>query len=236
MTRLRLPLLPPILYLSLQLHTASQFRNFDSQSSALQPYVVSFFSCFPLSSLQKQPAPLFMSGGYGLGDRMKKFKFGNRPNTASPSPAPLQTQQGQASGANNNMGRPPSYSGHYQNTPPPVLQPLNSNQRPTSPMPPPAGAPYPHGPGHVGPPLGPGQQMMAPQHQGIPPSLNPGLPAYPPYGQHPPRNDAMQPPTAPVPAAVARPVEVEGTNRSKAQLIVGIDFVRSNLHWAFLII
>lgn len=97
------------------------------------------------------------------------------------------------------LGRPPSYT--YN----------NAAGRPTSPMP-------------------PGQQQM-PHH---PPPIN--------TGQYAPQQGVQQPPgyggggygqQLPQPALQqmqqfgqhARPAEVEGGGRSKAQLIVGIDFV-----------
>ena len=118
-------------------------------------------------------------------------------------------------------GRPPSYPGTYGAAPGAPLAPPNNNMRPISPNPPGApGVPYPHGPSHV--PLGhPGGPPMGVQ-PGIPPPMPGNMPGqHPPYYGHPPRD--IPPPVAPT--AVGRPAEVEGSNRSKAQLIVGIDFV-----------
>lgn len=117
-------------------------------------------------------------------------------------PVPPMNQQPHPTG----LGRPPSYT-------------YNSHHRPASPMPPVA------------------QQTMS-QH---PPTINTG--SYPPghpalAGPQPPGYGGGYPPqqppngmsNAPQPTLVQyganRPVEVEGAGRSKAQLIVGIDFVR----------
>lgn len=157
-------------------------------------------------------------------DRLKKLGFASRTsrnppqNTGSPT---MPTVPGAA------QGRPPSYPGYGAGQPAPLTSPQN-NQRPSAPNPQGApAAPYPHAPGHV--PIGhPGaQQQMIPQ--GIPLAHNAGgMPQHHPpyYGQQPPRPDIQ--PSVAIPGA--RVAEVEGSNKSKAQLIVGIDFV--SLQWA----
>ena len=126
--------------------------------------------------------------------------------TASPTPPPNSSQTSLPPSMNNQqtgLGRPPSYS-----YPP--------GQRPTSPMP-------------------PGQQHLA--HH--PPPIDTTNQRYP--GPNPAMQGAPQPPGyggyghAPQQGAMSHgmnqygrpgpPAEVEGAGRSKAQLIVGIDFV-----------
>jgi hypothetical protein len=140
----------------------------------------------------------------------------NPTNTTSPPP-PGSSPSTQASSSSTSLpmnphglGRPPSYS--YTQAPPGqggLGAPPQHGGRPTSPL----------------PPLNTGQSHYPPQaplYQQPPP----GPPGYP----------AQQPPYAgayggPPPAAAVQPyqrpgaVEVEGAGRSKAQLIVGIDFV-----------
>lgn len=120
----------------------------------------------------------------------------------------------------NNLGRPPSYT--YAQGAGSLGAPPHQHGRSTSPMPPP--------PIHTGAPPGQGypppQQMYGQQHGGGPPGYPP--PAAPAqyggggYGAPPPQGPQSynRPSNA--------PVEVEGgAGRSKAQLIVGIDFVRA---------
>lgn len=159
-----------------------------------------------------------------MSSRFKSFTFGKNRNKHSSSPvAPPQPTSNQSSNTlvpasstspssppsassttslpmnnQNTLGRPPSYT-------------YNSVGRPTSPMPP--GQQLAHHP----PPLNtnlqygqaPVQPMGAPPGYGlqqqVPHGMAPGMPQ-PQYGV---RNPA---------------VEVEGAGRSKAQLIVGIDF------------
>jgi hypothetical protein len=157
-----------------------------------------------------------------------------RPNSLSPQPSnnstnslpppagPGQQQQSNMN-PNNPLGRPPSYT--Y--APPGGLQPGQQAQgRPNSPLPPinTGGAPgYP--PQH-------GQPM------GYPPQAGP--PGYPPqqgYGGAPPPGQQQQQqygaPAPPSQQLQYRPgggmAEVAGEGRSKAQLIVGIDFVSFSL-------
>lgn len=139
-----------------------------------------------------------------------------RPSSLSPqassssSSLPAQTQPA-AMNPQNPLGRPPSYT--Y--APPGGLAPgQQQHGRPTSPLPPlnTGGAPgYP------------------PQQMGYPPQGGP--PGYPPqqqYGGQPaPGQYGAPPPAAHAPVQYNRPnmAEVAGEGRSKAQLIVGIDFV-----------
>lgn len=138
------------------------------------------------------------------------------PSQQPPQPfgsAPLGTQQ--PGTMNHNIPgapRPPSYSPGY---------------------PPPGGSLT------GGPPRAPPSQMT-----GGPPPINTGAPVagYPPqmqipggppvmggppsYNGAPPQGYGQAPPPQSIPAAYGRPAaEVEGSSRSKAQLIVGIDFV-----------
>lgn len=148
-------------------------------------------------------------------DRLKKLGFSSRTSRA---PVPPTGSPTMPNVPNTAAGRPPSYSGTYGAAQGAPLAPPNNNMRPISPNPPGApGVPYPHGPTHV--PIGhPGGPMGVPP--GIPPPM-PNIPGqHPPYYPHPPRD--IPPPVAPAPGRAA---EVEGSNRSKAQLIVGIDFV-----------
>lgn len=124
-------------------------------------------------------------------------------STAPTPPPPSASQTSLPQSNQQQLGRPPSYT---YNT---------ATGRPQSPMPP------------------PGQQQMA--HH--PPPIdtrqyaqNPGMPQQPPgyggggYGQIPQPVQQMG-----QYGQHARPAEVEGGGRSKAQLIVGIDFVRFSL-------
>lgn len=141
-----------------------------------------------------------------------------RPNSLSPQ-ASNGSSTSLAANMNpqNPLGRPPSYT--Y--APPGGLgAPNQQHGRPTSPLPPiNTGAPgYP-----------PQQQQM-----GYPPQGPPGYPPQPPQGGYgggygaPP---AAAPAAPHAPASYNRPnmAEVAGEGRSKAQLIVGIDFVSTGL-------
>lgn len=99
----------------------------------------------------------------------------------------------------NPAGRPPSYS-------------YNTAGRPITPLPP--GHPQA---AHHPPPINTAQQFP-PANPTMPPAQPPG---YGGYATHPPQagGHTMN--------QYARPAEVDGGGRSKAQLIVGIDFVRS---------
>ena len=140
-------------------------------------------------------------------DRLKKLGFSSS-SRARPAPQQQPNPPNQAMQPNHPPGapgRPPSYSGYGPGAPP--LQPQTNAMRPLGANP---QGPYPHGV-PMGHPTGP--QMIP---QGIPPGIPP---QHPPYYGHPPQ---PQPP----PAAMGRPAEVEGSHRSsKAQLIVGVDFV-----------
>jgi hypothetical protein len=142
-----------------------------------------------------------------------------RPTSLSPQPSNTSTNSlpqpaQQQMNPNNPLGRPPSYT--Y--APPGGLQPGQQQQgRPNSPLPPINTANPGYPPQH-------GQPMGYPPQQGPP-----GYPPQQPYGQPPPGQQQ------PYPAPVApnqqmaynqqRMAEVAGEGRSKAQLIVGIDFV-----------
>ena len=171
-----------------------------------------------------------------MSSRLKSLGFGskrksnvNLPATTTPPasggsgslPPQIQTPNGSTSAANTppantsqtsltpmnqqGLGRPPSYQNTYQ------------AGRPQSPMPP------------------PGQQQLASHH---PPPIdtsrgfvgaNPQMAQQPPgyggagYGQM--GHQQQQPQGMGQYGQHMRPAEVEGGNRSKAQLIVGIDFV-----------
>lgn len=153
-------------------------------------------------------------------------QFPTRPGPTPSLSSPTSTQSLQM----NHPGagpRPPSYTANYPPGPPPPVgrtSPLiNQGPARTPPTqmvggPPPinTGAPvagYPP-PGPMG---GPPPPAMA----GRPPGYG-GAPGYPPAGGPPPPGGGPLPPAN----AFNRPAaEVEGNSRSKAQLIVGIDFV-----------
>jgi hypothetical protein len=137
------------------------------------------------------------------------------PQNSSSSSLPMNPQQ-------NPLGRPPSYTYAQSGG---LGTPQQQHGRPASPLPPiNTGAPggYP-----------PQQQPMGyPPQQGGPP----GYPSQPPPGQYgggqqygaPPPNHGAPPGP---PAQQYRPpgmAEVAGEGRSKAQLIVGIDFVSAH--------
>lgn len=129
------------------------------------------------------------------------------PSTAAPAPATASTSSTSLAMNQQPLGRPPSYQ--YANAGTNNLATPQHQGRPTSPMPPP---PINTGGGHGYPPQ---------SHQ-------------PMYGQPAPPGYPMQQQAygygAPQPAGPhsyqRNLAEVEGSNRSKAQLIVGIDFVR----------
>lgn len=125
---------------------------------------------------------------------------------ATPTPPPVNNSSQSSLPMNplpNPAGRPPSYS-------------YNIAGRPTSPMPP-GQTQLPHHP----PPIDTVQRFPA-ANSVMPP---PQLPGYGGYAQHP------QTVTAPHSMnQYTRPAEVDGGGRSKAQLIVGIDFVRILLY------
>ena len=178
-----------------------------------------------------------------MNSRFKGLGFGSRrkssanipattlaPNPTSSAPQlghPLSTTASSSSASlpmnhQGSGGRPPSYTNNY--------------------------APAPAAVGRTQSPMGPGQPRTPPtQMMGGPPPINtaatgypPGHPAAghpaPPPAGGPPGYNAPQygaPPTAPGGPSIAaaqyanrnNAVEVEGAGRSKAQLIVGIDFV-----------
>lgn len=150
---------------------------------------------------------------------------GNPPPTGQQRPTSLSPQVSNSSSSSlpmnpqNPLGRPPSYT--Y--APPGALgAPPPQHGRPTSPLP----------PINTGAPGYPPQQPPYPSQQG-PPGYPPQGPPGPAYGH----GYGAPPPGAPTPhgppAAYNRPnnmAEVAGEGRSKAQLIVGIDFVSSPRH------
>lgn len=156
-----------------------------------------------------------------LSSRLGRFTFnsGKKNNNNSPPPNP-----GQPSGPPMNqpgVPRPSSYP------PPYAPPPQHLAGRATSPMPPPG----PYGPGQIGPIPPQGQPPMGmqgppPQPYGHPPVYPTGAP--PQMGHrdsHPGMHQMQNRPQA---------AEVEGTNKSKAQLIVGIDFVSIPKHNYFI--
>lgn len=142
----------------------------------------------------------------------------NRPTSLSPQ-ASNSSSSSLPMNPPNSLGRPPSYTFAPQQS---GLAPQQQQHgRPTSPLPPiNTGAP--------GYPTHPQQQ----QPVGYPPPGPPGYPPQPPPGQY---GAGYGAPPPPVPAAHGPPAvynrpgmaEVAGEGRSKAQLIVGIDFVSS---------
>jgi hypothetical protein len=172
-----------------------------------------------------------------MNSRLKNFGFGSKRKSSAPlttpqsslqPPTPNGTSNTPPPGGNNSsstslpaardsmnqnqLGRPPSYT-------------YNPGARPTSPLPP-GGQPAPQQAAHHPPPI---------NTSGFPgghPAQGMGAPAPPGYGGGYP-----QPGAAPhgAPHGLAQygnrgpAVEVEGAGRSKAQLIVGIDFVSNRL-------
>ena len=168
-----------------------------------------------------------------MSSRLKSLGFGskrksnaNLPTTAGAGVGPSQTPNGSTSAANT----PPANTSQTSLTPmnsqpgglglgrPPSYQYSSVAGRPQSPMPP------------------PGQQQLASHH---PPPIdtsrgyvgaNPQMAQQPPgyggagYGQMQQPQQVQQMGQY---GQHMRPAEVEGGNRSKAQLIVGIDFVRT---------
>ncbi|KAL1643381.1 hypothetical protein SLS61_009303 [Didymella pomorum] len=138
----------------------------------------------------------------------------NRPTSLSPQ-ASNSSSSSLPMNPQNNLGRPPSYTFAPQQG---GLAPQQQHGRPTSPLPPiNTGAPgYPTHP----------QQPVGYPPQGGPP----GYPPQPPPGQYGAGGYGPPPPAAhgPGPVQQYRPpgamAEVAGEGRSKAQLIVGIDF------------
>lgn len=206
----------------------------------------------PLLQPDSLPESLLMSS-ISLNNRLKGFGFGKRKSTASiqspdlpqtrtppppgapqlpplfpsrPGPAPsIASTSSQQSLPMNHPGpgaRPPSYSANYPPGPPPGAvgrtSPLNQGQTRTPPSQM-VGGPPPINTG--GPPAGYPPPVMGgpPPIQGGPPGYA-GAPGYPP----PPPQQQQGPGAAPYGRQSA--AEVEGNSRSKAQLIVGIDFVR----------
>jgi hypothetical protein len=117
-------------------------------------------------------------------------------------------------------GRPPSYTNQYSPAPAGRTQSPMAGGTPRTPPSQVMGGPPPINTAASGYPPGHPQGGMAPPPAGGPPQ----------YG--PPQYGAPQPPAGNQSVAAAQyanrnnAVEVEGAGRSKAQLIVGIDFVR----------
>lgn len=150
-----------------------------------------------------------------MSSRFKNFGFGSKrksnnlapqnQNGATPSPPPGANSSSASLPMNNQnqLGRPPSYT--YS----------SPGARPTSPLPP--GQPQlAH---HHPPPINTGVAYTQPVAPGMPAPAPPY--GYPPHGlQH-----APIPPSMPqYPARSHTGNELDATGRSKAQLIVGIDF------------
>jgi len=160
------------------------------------------------------------SSNPGFSNRLRLgFKKTQHPPSPPPNQLVQQQQQGQQQPVQQGqprMGpqRPPSYPPPYAG-PPTGAPHLVQQGRAQSPMPPHGGAPY--GPTQVGgiPPQMSNQMMGPPQPYGQPP----GYPMQPQHrtstGQQSPMGGGMRPSVS----------EMETNNRSKAQLIVGIDFV-----------
>ena len=160
-----------------------------------------------------------------MSSRLKSLGFGSKRKSNVNLPTTAGTPAQTPNGSTSNTNTPPANASQTSLTPmnsnpgglgrPPSYQYSNVAGRPQSPMPP------------------PGQQQMASHH---PPPIdtsrgfvgaNPQMAQQPPgyggagYGQmaqpHPQQMGAY--------GQHMRPAEAEGGNRSKAQLIVGIDFV-----------
>lgn len=142
-----------------------------------------------------------------------------RPTSLSPQASNSSSSSLPMNPQNPGLGRPPSYTFAPQGG---LGAPNQQHGRPASPLP----------PINTGAPGYPPQQQ---QPMGYPPQGGPpGYPPQPPAGQYggygaPPPNHGAPPGP---PAQQYRPpgmAEVAGEGRSKAQLIVGIDFVSSAL-------
>lgn len=163
-------------------------------------------------SSSHQPSPTAAGGSTPTG--------ANRPTSLSPqasngssSSLPMNPQQ------QTGLGRPPSYTFAPSGLAPGPPQQQQHHGRPTSPLPP-LNTAAPGYPAHQPPPVG------------YPPQPGPpGYPPQPPPGQYGAGYGPPPPPPGPQqhgpPAVYNRPgmAEVQGEGRSKAQLIVGIDFV-----------
>jgi len=157
------------------------------------------------------------------------------PLTSPPGPAstaPLASSSQASLPIMNHPGagpRPPSYSANFQPGPqPPVgrTSPLTQNPTRTPPTQMVGGPP----PINTGAPVSgyPPPMHMQPGAQPAPGAGPGGPPGYPP-ANYPQAAAAPQPQPSNAMASYGRPAaEVEGNSRSKAQLIVGIDFVCSS--------
>ncbi|KAI0534047.1 actin-like ATPase domain-containing protein [Xylaria digitata] len=152
------------------------------------------------------------------------------PPTSQPGPAPTAASIASSSQASlpimNHPGagpRPPSYTANFQTGQPPVgrTSPLTQNPTRTPPTQMVGGPP----PINTGAPVSgyPPTMHLQPGAQPAPGGPG-GPPGYPPAAYQQPAPAPQQQPTNAM-GAYARPAaEVEGSSRSKAQLIVGIDF------------
>ncbi|KAK5991039.1 Heat shock 70 kDa 12B-like protein [Cladobotryum mycophilum] len=173
-----------------------------------------------------------------MNSRLKSFGFGKRKSTASikstsqqgvpptSTPPPGQIPQHQLP----QPGQTPPPGASSSTTSLPMNHPGSGNRPPSY-----SAGSYPQGPHGRTSPLTQGQNRTPPtQMAGGPPPINTGAPSgYPPnmnMNQIPP-NMAPQGGPPPAPGSLAQQfqqnnpaAEVEGASRSKAQLIVGIDF------------
>lgn len=154
-----------------------------------------------------------------MSSRFKNLGFGSKRKSS----ANIQTTLASPNGSTSTANTPPPANSSQTSLPPPGM---NQNQlgRPPS-------YTYNTSAGRPNSPLPPGQQQhMAPQH---PPPIDTrqGFGASnPQLGPQPPQYGGAYPQGQPQPlqyqqGAYNRPAEVEGAGKSKAQLIVGIDFV-----------
>lgn len=152
------------------------------------------------------------------GQPMRPSTLQHQPNSSQSSVATTNTMN--QPGAP--QQRPPSYTGYPPGVPgrqsttsPPMGPPQNPRTPPSQ---------FPGGP----PPINTAGGGYPPQQMGPPPPQMGGPPGGPPQYQGAPGYPGQPPQNMQQPYQTGRPVaEVEGTGRSKSQLIVGIDFVSS---------
>jgi hypothetical protein len=137
----------------------------------------------------------------GFGSKRKSSPQASTTNGIGPSTPPINNSSTSSLPMNNpgQLGRPPSYT-------------YNPGARPASPLPP--GQPV-----HPPPPLNPGAGYTQPSNPAMPTAHQP--PGYGGYPPHPPPQHSIPPTVA---QYTGRTTELDGAGRSKAQLIVGIDF------------
>lgn len=162
----------------------------------------------------QQPAAAAASSSNGTssaGTSLTSASSQQPPSSTSAAPAASASTTSLAMNPQQPLGRPPSYQ--YANQGNNLGAPHPNQGRPTSPMPPP---PINTGGGHAYAPQHQqhmyGQQQQAPAPPGYPMQQQQQQQA---YGYGAPQNNALYGRSL---------AEVEGNNRSKAQLIVGIDF------------